>query len=234
MYYHGVFEIHPLGWPRNSMRRAGDSFSASYVPSGINSSHSCWFFLKKLLLNWVSSNDTLPLPLFLPLKLLLLIKIQSVLQRPQSKASFTRSLPPSLLISCSSILSLLEDWNDYFRVSKRQTAVGRRNCSKWAIKGDTIPLPSTPCTHIPILTLSPHTLNTAVALSSSWLQSTQFGPVSCLVFLGSHHLQVRSQLHSMSLWTLHNLAKLTSGCFSTWNQLIPQSPGPMSLHPVFL
>lgn len=95
MYYHGVFEIHPLGWPRNSMRRAGASFSASYIPSGINSSHSCWFFLKKLLLNWVSSNDTLPLPLLLPLKLLLLIKIQSVLQRPQSKASFTRSLPPS-------------------------------------------------------------------------------------------------------------------------------------------
>lgn len=92
---------------------------------------------------------------------------------------------------------------------------------------DTVLLPSTPCTHIPILTLSSHTLITAIVV---FLLKIIWAPITSRSNLNS------TVCHSGLSTTLAStcLAKLTSGCFLTWSQLISQSPCPTSLHPVFL
>lgn len=131
-------------------------------------------------------------------------------------------LPPSFL---SSSLSLLEDWNEYRRVRKRQLWLEEEIGANEQLRWIQYPAPNTLYTH------------SHPRLVTSHLDYCHSFPAQN--HLGSHLLQVKSQLHSMPVWTLHNLAstclaKLTSGCFSTWSQLIPQSPCPTSLHPVFL
>lgn len=103
MYYHGVFESHPFGWPWNSLRRAGVSFSASYALCGVTATvtpSAHMLVLSKEVTPELSSNDH-PSPSPLSLKLLPLIKIHSALQRPQSACSNNPlpSLPPSSLPS---------------------------------------------------------------------------------------------------------------------------------------
>lgn len=81
---------------------------------------------------------------------------------------------------------------------------------------DTVLLSSTPCTHIPILILSSHTLITVIVV---FLLKIIWAPITSRSNLNS------TVCHSGPSTTLALtcLAKLTSGCFSTWSQLIPQS-----------